>query len=138
VFIVVTGYYKPENQGAILMKSVIEIRSYIIKDGKRDEFHRLVSLDSYPLMMKWGIDVVAFGPSVHDENSYVLMRAFTDDAERIASQEKFYGSDDWRNGPRKSIVELIENDTNIVLEVNENTILAIKDNHIGIDSVPIM
>jgi len=117
------------------MKRVIEIRSYIIKAGKRDEFHRLVSMESFPLMRKWGVDVVAFGPSVHDEKSYVLMRAYTDDTERITSQDKFYGSDDWRNGPRKNIVELIENDTNIVLEFNANTIQIIKENHIGIDFI---
>ncbi len=117
------------------MIRIIEIRSYRIKESKREEFHRLVSNFSYPLMKRWGIDVVAFGPSLHDSSSYVLIRSYENEAERILSQERFYGSDDWRSGPRESIIALIESDSNVVLEITAEAINAIKKNRVGISNM---
>jgi hypothetical protein len=104
------------------MKRLIEIRSYNLKAGRREEFHRLVLEKSYPLLKKWGVDVVDFGPSPHDDNSYYLIRAYRDLADRSSSQEAFYGSPDWRQGPREAIISLIESDTSIVLEMDEKTL----------------
>lgn len=99
------------------MKKLIEIRSYNLKIGSRNEFHRLVLEESLPLMKKWHVDVVAFGPSPHDDTSYYLIRAYENLAERLSSQDAFYSSSDWRQGPREAIVSLIESDTSIVIEM---------------------
>lgn len=99
------------------MKKLIEIRSYNLKIGSRNEFHRLVLEESLPLMKKWHVDVVAFGPSPHDDTSYYLIRAYENLAERQSSQDAFYSSSDWRQGPREAIVSLIESDTSIVIEM---------------------
>jgi hypothetical protein len=40
------------------------------------------------------VDVVAHGPSPHDETSYYLIRQYADLAERQRSQDAFYGSDE--------------------------------------------
>ena len=58
------------------MKHFIEIRSYTLKPGARAEFHRLFLEEALPLLKHWNVDVVAYGPSLHDENSYYLMRHF--------------------------------------------------------------
>ena len=52
------------------MNYFIEIRSLNLKPGKRDEFHRLYIEQVLPLLKRWNFDVVAHGPSLHDENSY--------------------------------------------------------------------
>jgi hypothetical protein len=96
---------------------LVEIRSYNLKPGRRDEFHRLVCQESLPLMKRWGVDVVAFGPSSHDNISYYLIRAYESLEHRQSSQDAFYGSDEWRKGPREAIVSLIDSDTSIVLEM---------------------
>ena len=44
------------------MKHCVEIRSYNLKPGARDEFHRLVLERSMPMLERWNVDVVAFGP----------------------------------------------------------------------------
>lgn len=100
-----------------MSRRVVEFRAYNLKPGSRDEFHRLVSDVSFPLMRRWSIDVIAFGPSRHDENSYYLIRAYDSLSERQSSQDAFYGSPDWRQGPREAIVALIESDTSVVIEM---------------------
>ena len=57
------------------MRKLVEIRSYTLKPGAREKFHRLVCELSLPMLKRWGVDVVAFGPSPHDEVSYYLIRA---------------------------------------------------------------
>jgi hypothetical protein len=100
------------------VKRLLEIRSYNLKPGTLDEFHRLVREQSVPMLRRWGVDLVAYGPSPHDPDSYFLMRAYADDTERQASQDAFYGSDEWRSGPRQAILDCIESDATISLELD--------------------
>jgi hypothetical protein len=97
------------------MSAVVEIRTYKLKPGSGAEFHRLVVEESLPMLERWGVEVVAFGPSLDDEDSYVLIRAYPSLEERRRSQDAFYGSDEWRNGPREAIVSVIESDFSVVL-----------------------
>jgi hypothetical protein len=97
------------------MSAVVEIRTYKLKPGSGAAFHRLVVEESLPMLERWGVEVVAFGPSLDDEDSYVLIRAYLSLEERQRSQDAFYGSDEWRNGPREAIVSLIESDFSVVL-----------------------
>jgi len=101
------------------MNHFIEIRSYNLKPGTRDTFHRLFIEEAFPLLKGWNIDVVTYGPSMHDENSYYLMRRFDSLPHREQSEEAFYGSDEWRKGPREAIVSLIENYTEVVIELGD-------------------
>lgn len=104
------------------MKIFVEIRSYNLKSSNRDEFHRLVCQESYPLMKRWGVDVIAFGPSPHDDISYFLIRGYESLEHRQSSQDVFYGSSDWRQGPREAIISLIDSDTSIVLEMEVSVV----------------
>jgi hypothetical protein len=54
------------------------------------------------------------------------MRRFDSLAQREESENAFYGSDAWRQGPRESILALIENYTEIVLELDENTLQGLR------------
>jgi hypothetical protein len=108
------------------MKRMVEFRAYNLKPGSRDEFHRLVRDFSLPLLKRWKVDVVNFGPSLHDDNSYYLIRAYASLEERQASQDAFYGSPDWRQGPREAIIALIESDTSVVIEMDEAVIDALR------------
>ncbi len=100
----------------------IEIRSYNLYPGMRHAFHQLVMYHSLPMLEQWNIDVVAFGPSPHDDDSYYLIRAYRDLDDRQQSQDAFYGSAEWRQGPRESIVSMIASDTSIVLELDDEVV----------------
>jgi hypothetical protein len=108
------------------MKHCVEIRSYNLKPGARDEFHRLVLERSMPMLERWNVDVVAFGPSPHDEDSYYLIRRYESLADRERSQDAFYGSDEWRKGPREAIVALIVSDTSVVIELDEAAVQGLR------------
>lgn len=97
------------------MPAVVEIRTYALKPGAGPEFHRLVQEESIPMLERWGVEVVAFGPSLDDDDAYCLIRRYQSLDERERSQDAFYGSDEWRQGPREAIVSLIESSTSVVL-----------------------
>ena len=108
------------------MTHLIEIRSLNIKPGMREEFHRLYIGEALPLLKRWNFDVVAYGPSLHDENSYYVIRRYDSLAHREQSEDAYYASDDWRKGPREAILALIENYTDIVFEADETTVQGLR------------
>src|SRR5690349_12645342 len=105
-----------------MMKHYVEIRSYNLKPGVHDQFHGLFTNAALPMLQRWNVDVVAFGPSPHDEDSYYLIRRYDSLDHREQSQDAFYGSNEWKQGPREAILALIENYTSIVLEMDETTL----------------
>jgi hypothetical protein len=97
------------------MDRLVEIRSYQLKPGAAAGFHRLVCGQVMPLLEAWRTDVVAYGPSAHEADAYFLVRSYPDLAALQAQQDAFYGSPEWRNGPRAAVLEQIESFLNTVL-----------------------
>ena len=108
------------------MTPFIEIRSINLKPGRREEFHRLYIEEALPLLKRWNFDVVAHGPSPHDENSYYVIRHFESLAQREEREDAYYASDDWMQGPRERILALIEGYMDIVLELDEVTVQGLR------------
>ena len=101
------------------MKHFIDIRTLNLKPGTREEFHRLYLEQALPLLKRWNFEVVAHGPSLHDKDSYYVIRRYDSLAQREQMEDTYYASDDWRKGPREAILALIANYTDIVFEVDE-------------------
>jgi hypothetical protein len=108
------------------MNHLIEIRTLNLKPGTREEFHRLYIEEALPLLKRWNFDMVAHGPSLHDENSYYVLRCFDSLAQREQMEDAYYASDDWRLGPRERVLALIENYMDIVLELDEVTVQGLR------------
>ncbi len=108
------------------MSRVVEFRAYNLRPNTGSKFHALVTEKSLPLLRKWNVDVIASGPSLHDADSYLLIRAYDSLEHRQLSQDQFYGSADWRQGPREDIVALIESDTSVVVELADASIEALR------------
>jgi ketosteroid isomerase-like protein len=100
----------------------LEIRSYNLKGGAREKFHELFVRDALPLLRRSSVDVVAYGPSLHDRDSYFLMRAFPSLEEREQSEDAFYGSAEWRDVPRSAVLAAIDSYTTIVIHVDDATL----------------
>jgi len=105
---------------------LVEIRSITLKPGRRDEFQSLYIEEALPLLERWNFDVVAHGPSLHDENSYYVIRRYASLAQREQMEDTYYGSDDWRQGPREAILALMETYTDIVFELDEVTVQGLR------------
>ena len=108
------------------MKHIIEIRSLNLKPDTREEFHRLYLERALPLLKRWNFDVVAHGPSLHDENTYYVIRRYDSLTQREQIEDAYYASDDWRKGPREAMLVLIENYNDIVFEVDEVTLRGLR------------
>ena len=108
------------------MNHFIEIRSLNLKAGRREEFHRIFIEQALPLLKRWNFDVVAHGPSLHDENTYYVIRRFGSPAQREQMEDAYYASNDWRKGPREMILALIENYLDVVFEVDEVTLQGLR------------
>jgi hypothetical protein len=93
---------------------VLEIRTYRIRDGERGEFARRV-IAVMPMLERHGIDVVGHGPSIDDDEHYVLLRSFASLAARDEQESAFYEGEEWLSGPREGILELIEAYHTVVL-----------------------
>jgi hypothetical protein len=109
------------------MKHAVEFRSLTLKPGTREQFHRVFTEQSLPLLQRWKMDVIANGPSLHDENTYFVIRRFDSLTQREQVEDAFYDGDDWRLGPREALVALIENYTDIVLELDDVAVQGLRN-----------
>lgn len=112
-------------------KRLVEIRFYRLKPETAAAFHQLVTEQCVPLLRRWGVDVVAFGPSLEDDDSYFLMRAYPSLEELRRAEDAFYASDDWRDGPRQAILDRIDTYLSVVVEMDVPTVDALRCGHSG-------
>jgi len=108
---------------------IVEIRTYRLKPGTRDEFVRVMREESVPLLAKHGIATLDCGASLVDEEGHeeaYLIRAFASLDERSQQEDSFYGGDAWRSGPREAIVSRIESYHTIVVEASAEAVHALK------------
>ena len=99
---------------------MIEVLILNLKSGSRNKFHEVYVTESLPLLQKWKINVVAHGPSLHDENTYFVIRSFKNLEDRQTSEDAFYESNDWKMGPRTAILSFIE--TSAALVISKETL----------------
>jgi len=105
---------------------IVEIRSYNLKPGTRERFHQRFLAEALPMLKRWKVDVVAYGPSLHDADSYYLMRSFPSVEERGRSEDAFYGSDEWRQGPREAVLADIDSYTTVVVRLDDATLSGLR------------
>ena len=97
------------------LDSVIEILTLTLKPGTRDRFEHVYVTEALPLLRRWRFRVVAHGPSRHDDASYYVVRSFDSLNHREEAERAYYGSEDWRNGPRAAILAMIEQEAYVVV-----------------------
>ena len=58
----------------------------------------------------------------HEPDTYFLVRAYSSLADLEAQQDAFYGSAEWRNGPREDVVSRIESHLSTTLWLSDASI----------------
>ena len=96
-------------------EGILEIRTYELVPGERAEFDRVFREDAVPMLGRFGIRVVGFGPSAEGDDAYVLMRAFPSMAARDEQEDRFYGSEEWVGRQREPVVSRIRAYHTVVL-----------------------
>lgn len=112
-------------------RRLVEIRSYALKPGRIEGFHRGFVDTVLPMLRDASIDVVAFGKAIHDDNAWYLIRAFDDFAHLNAQEDAFYGSDAWKSGPRVAIVSAIDRYLDTLLWMSSEAIGDLRRSNVG-------
>ena len=97
-------------------KMITEIRIYKFKTNSSEIFFKVFTEQSLPMMKRWKINVVDFGFSLIDKESFYLIRSYESVDQRKESQDAFYGSDEWINGPEKEIMNCIDTYKTVVID----------------------
>ncbi len=74
-----------------------------------------------------GIDVVAYGRSDHEEETYFLIRSFANRESLEREQAEFYSSNDWKSGPRSELVDRIETYMNTLIVASELAVASMRE-----------
>src|SRR6266545_3882906 len=90
---------------------------------RRREFDRIFREGALPMLHRFGIEVVGYGPSIDDGEVYYLMRVFPSAARREEQLDSFYGSDEWRQNHRDAVLALIETYHTVVIELPQTGLL---------------
>lgn len=109
------------------MARLLEIRTYRLKPGVLEAFHYAMHNLAVPMLGKAGMDVVAYGNSSHEEETYFLVRAYKNREALELEQEKFYGSAEWKDGPRSRLVDNIDTYLNALLWSSEEAINSMRE-----------
>jgi hypothetical protein len=87
---------------------ITEIRIYKLKENVSETFNRVFIEQSLPMMERWKINVVDYGFSLSDKESFYLIRNYESIEQRKVSQDAFYGSEEWISGPEKELMNCID------------------------------
>jgi hypothetical protein len=99
--------------------AVLDLRTYRLVPGGGEEFDRLFRERALPMLQRYRIDVVGYGPSLDDGDVYYLVRAFPSAAVRDEELGAFYGGAEWRDNLRESVLALIESHHTLLLELTQ-------------------
>ncbi|MDI9240311.1 NIPSNAP family protein [Lysobacter sp. LF1] len=113
------------------MQRLVQIRSYQLQPGMRTPFHRAFIEQAMPMLRDCHHDVVAHGPSPHQDDAYFLIRAYDDLADLNARQDAFYGSAQWRQGPREAVLAMIRTYLDTVLWLSPDAVEDLRRRNAG-------
>ena len=76
---------------------IVEVRSYRIKPGRRDEFIRFFETRSVPALQSHGMKILGPLLDLENPNKFVFLRGFPSMDERERMKNDFYEGDLWKN-----------------------------------------
>jgi NIPSNAP len=87
-----------EFRGRLGLMSLIEIRTYTIHEGKREEFVKRFDEVLLPAQRQVGLEVLGQFIPLDDDQTFVWLRRFDSQEARWRRWDEFYGSDLWETG----------------------------------------
>jgi hypothetical protein len=106
--------------------AVLELRIYKLKAGTRAAFTRLVLERAMPMLLRNKFSVVGHGPSLHDADSYYLMRAYPSIDERARKVKAFYGGEEWLKNLNDEVMGYVESYNTVVVKATPSALDALR------------
>ncbi|HVF23853.1 MAG TPA: NIPSNAP family protein [Pyrinomonadaceae bacterium] len=97
---------------------IVEVRSYRIKPGRRDDFIKLFESRAIPALREHGMQIVGPMLDVENPNKFVFLRSFPSLEERDRIKDAFYTSDVWKNELEKFAMPLLDSYDVILCETS--------------------
>jgi dTDP-4-dehydrorhamnose reductase len=85
-----------------------ELREYHCQPGKRDEWVKLMEEEIIPYQVSKGMVVVASFVAEQDDDTYIWIRRFASEEERVALYKAVYENDFWQNDMSPRIGNLLD------------------------------
>ena len=106
---------------------VLELRIVRLRHGRRNEFAVRFHDQLLPILRSHGMEIIHYGPSLHDEDSFFLIRAWPSVAERQETLDTMYGGVDWLMNQEQVFLDMIDSMDTCVLNADEWLIGAMKE-----------
>jgi NIPSNAP protein len=87
---------------------IIEMRTYKLKPGKRDQFLEIFRARSMPAHAEIGMKILGPFLSLEDSDTFFFMRGFPDLASREPMKAKFYEGELWKSELEAVLMPMLE------------------------------
>ena len=85
-----------------------ELRQYRIHPGRMEEWVEFMEKDIIPFQVSRGMVITGSWQGEEDDTSYVWMRRFASEAERVRLYKAVYESDYWKNDVAPRVTDLMD------------------------------
>ena len=109
-----------------MAKRVVEFRIFRLHPGQRDLFTARFCDSLLALQQRHGIEVICWGPSLHDRDSFLVVRVHPSVEARQESLDAMFGSSEWLMEEEEEVMGMIESYNTCVVEADEALIEAIR------------
>ena len=96
--------------------TIIEMRTYRLKPGRRAEFLEIFRTSSMPAHQRIGMRILGPFLSVEDPDVFFFMRGFPDLASREPLKQQFYEGELWKQELEQKLMPMIESYAVVVVE----------------------
>jgi hypothetical protein len=91
-----------------------ELRQYRVKPGKREAWVRMMEEEIIPFQIAQGMVVIGSFVGEQEEDLYVWIRRFEDEAQREALYQRVYESDHWKNEISPRVGDMLDRERTVV------------------------
>ena len=103
---------------------IVEVRSYRIKPGRRDEFIKFFEARSIPALRSHGMKILGPLLDLENPNKFVWLRSFPSLHERDQMKDAFYEGELWKNELEAIAMPMLESYDVILCETSSGCVLA--------------
>lgn len=106
---------------------VLEVRIFRVHHGRRNKLIERFRDQLLPMLKRHGAEPIHYGPSLHDEDSFFLIRAWPSVEERQEKLDAMYGGAEWLMNQEEQVLDMIDTMDTCVLAADEWLIGAIRE-----------
>jgi hypothetical protein len=95
--------------------AVIEVRTYRAKPGMRKALLELLQTRAFPLQRELGMKILGPFPNRADDDGFVWLRGFPDEASREPLKASFYEGQDWLGALEAEAMPMLDDYSAVVV-----------------------